>query len=742
MVVVMGSHYWLIVFTVWMLIRIYLLNKRYLVLITIVLGCGMALYAGKLQRQINQRTLTTAKVVHHRPVIIMGDQSTINGNRWTFVGRDMVTNQFVSGMAFLNSRQQVKYLKNSVTNVQVTVDGQLQPLMPPTNTNQRDFRSRYYHQGICNQLMVKRVDHISRTSPSPLDIHYYRVLAGSYFNDLPSPLSTYCSQLILGDSGAVADRDFRQSIRRLGIIHLFCISGLHVSALVAGIVLLLTYCRVSRETSEWLIICVLPVYAVFGGQSVGLIRAVLMTEASLLGRKFYPLSALDTWALSLLGGLMINPWLLLDLGGQLSYLLSLGLQVLPPKWGPFRQSVTLNLLSFPSIISFIYEFHWLTFLASFVMIPIFTYCMFPAVILSALTYRYLPGIANLTNTLLLCIQRVLVTVSTCPGMIAFGKPPLIISCGLFFMTCLAIDHRWNFNYCFLVLAYIGAFCIIHFQPVGEVTFVDIGQGDSIIIRTPFNRHITLIDTGGKVHFAQPAWARTVDSSNMAERTSINYLKSRGIKRIDTIFLSHHDADHIGYLPSFVQTFNVHEIVVPSGMENQAVVRRLIAGVPNPPVIKPMIANQSFSSGLMCLHPFKTGQGNNEDSLVLWGKVGMLRFIFSGDLDQQGELAVVHRYPQLRADVVKLGHHGSKTSSNGDYLATLHPQIGIISAGRHNHYGHPNQETISTLHRLRIKNISTQQYGMISYHYFGSHYWWTTTLKGDELLWTLKPSRNN
>lgn len=723
-------------------IRILLLGKRNLIMVSLFLGMVVTGYSLMLKGHLHHQQVTQETEVHQRVVTISGDQFHINGNRLTFVGRDNLIHQTVSGMAYLTNPRQVRQLQRSPMNVQIRVDGQLQPLMPPTNANQRDFRPRYYSRGISNQLLVKRVDNIRLIQPSRLDIHYYRMLAGQYFESLPSPLNNYCTQLILGETVQQSDRDFQQSVRRLGIIHLFCISGLHVSALVAGISLILTYCRITRETTEWLIIALLPIYAIIGGQSVGLIRAVLMTEAHLIGRKCYPMSALDTWALSLIGGIFINPWLFNGLGGQLSYLLSLGLQVFPQEWGNFRQSLTLNLLSLPSIISFLYEVHWLTFLASFVMIPVFTYFVFPAVIISAITYRLLPGLALLTNNLLLSIQRVLVNISACPGMITFGKPPLIVAIGLFLVTCLTIDHQWHFSYRSLGLIYFLIFITIHYQPLGEVTFVDIGQGDSIIIRAPFNRRVSLIDTGGKLQFAKAAWARPNDASNMAERTSINYLKSRGIRRIDTIYLSHHDADHIGYLASFIKNFKVTEVVVPSGMEHQRVVRQLIEVVPRPPVVKPAVAGCSYPTGLTCLHPFTVGKGNNEDSLVLWGRFGKLRFIFSGDLGQQGEQAVLHRYPQLRAEVVKLGHHGSKTSSNEKYLASLHPQIGIISAGRHNRYGHPNQETLATLQKLQIRKLSTQQYGMIRYRFCGPYSDWTTTLKGDELLWTLKPSKSN
>lgn len=138
--------------------------------------------------------------------------------------------------------------------------------------------------------------------------------------------------------------------------------------------------------------------------------------------------------------------------------------------------------------------------------------------------------------------------------------------------------------------------------------------------------------------------------------------------------------------------------------------------------------------LQVLHPFKPGRGTNSDSMVLFGRFGNRNFIFTGDLDRAGELQVIRKYRNLHADVIKLGHHGSKTSSEPRFLSQLNPTIGIISAGRHNRYGHPNDETITTLQRQNISYWSTQKYGMIKYLYTRQAGQFQTTLKGDEFNW--------
>lgn len=146
--------------------------------------------------------------------------------------------------------------------------------------------------------------------------------------------------------------------------------------------------------------------------------------------------------------------------------------------------------------------------------------------------------------------------------------------------------------------------------------------------------------------------------------------------------------------------------------------------------------------LQVVHPDYRGQGKNGDSLTLFGRFGDRNFLFTGDLDLDGEREVIRKYPQLRVDVLKLGHHGSRTASGKDFLLSVHPVVGIISAGRFNRYGHPHNVTVRRLQRLGIRTMSTQQYGMIRYRYFGRNGRWSTTLRGDELKWMLPPYSNS
>ncbi|WP_054670882.1 ComEC/Rec2 family competence protein [Lentilactobacillus senioris] len=234
-----------------------------------------------------------------------------------------------------------------------------------------------------------------------------------------------------------------------------------------------------------------------------------------------------------------------------------------------------------------------------------------------------------------------------------------------------------------------------------------GQGDSFLVRTPpQNQSVNIIDTGGRLTFNVSKWQRKTDNYQ-AERTVINYLKSIGVKTVDNIWISHQDADHCGDLPVYLQKLRVNNVIVPAGMEeNPHFLQRLKSG--SFKQLIPITDQTNSQPGIFeCFHPNTLGTGKNEDSLVLGGTFGQQRWLFTGDLDRDNELKMLRKYPELKTDVLKVGHHGSKTASDPRFIQQLRPQVAWISAGKNNRYNHPNQETIETLTKNNVKIMNTQ-----------------------------------
>lgn len=687
--------------------------------------------ANRQQMPHNQREFQSS-------LTVLPDQVRVHGNLVFATGQLARTGEKTNINFRVKTRTEQHFWQKLTHPVTVAIRGKQRPIMLATNENQFDARQYYRSQRVNSEVRAEEVRVVQMVKPHTLSdkCHVLRALAHCYFQRLPPPLSQYADQLIIGWQGG--QTDWRAAVRRLGIIHLFCLSGMHVVILCELLRRGLIYCRWTRETIDLVLATILPAYLILGGGAASLVRAVVMAECRLLSR-WLKVCGIDGWAWSLMIGCWLEPLVLTSLGGQLSYLLSLLLYLL--EGGEFFRSLLLNLTGLPLILNCVYEVHILSFIMSYLVSPIFSVLLFPGTILSVLTYPWSRVPALWFKEFLVGMHRILIICAQMPGMIHFGKPPAWAVWLLLVMSLVIIDQPTDRrSYVRLLATYLAIFGLIHFPLTGEVAFVDVGQGDSIIIRTPFNRHVLMIDTGGRLNFRQPHWAH-VQSRLQAEKTSINYLKSKGVSHLDAVLLSHSDADHIGDLPAVLTELKVKRIYVPVGMEKLAKFQRKLPAGTTAEVI-PTKKGDWCERTLLTLHPQQSGQGKNGDSLTLLGNFGGQSFLFTGDLDQQGERQVVHCFPNLRVDVLKLGHHGSRTASGTGFLRTIRPSIGIVSAGRFNRYGHPHTVTIKRLTSLGIQSWSTQQYGMIRYQYFGKKGHWLTTLRGEELGWMLPPYRNS
>lgn len=724
---VVGHLYYLSIVVAYLLWRIYCLRKPRVLFWALTVVCVIGLRAMFFNYAARQHT-PVKQTEGQFTVYAAPDSWRIDGNMATATVKDE-QHQSVQLVLFLKHRWEQENLLHSSCFKKVVVRGRMQPLMPSTNRHGFDAQKYYGYRGIYRQITgeVKQLQDVNISNPCAW-LHCWRAKLGNRLDCLPSPLNHYARRLLLG----FADPGLQEVLKdtsTLGIIHLFCLSGMHVLVFCRLLKAFLIQLYVTRERINDLQMVFLPFLWLLGGQGTGLSRAVLMVELTLISNR-WPKFHVDAWATSLLINLLIAPGVLLSLGGQLTYLLSLTLPALRHRH-TFYQSLALNLVSLPAILHAVYQFHLLSLLANLIMIPLFSWIIIPGTLISCVLNNFSPALVSLFNQGLIFLQRILSLAAHLPGMIVFGRLPGLL--GLFLTVIILVwvenpilNKRWG-KYGLAISA--ACFVFIHFPVTGEVTFVDIGQGDCAIIRCPLNHQVFMIDTGGRLNFKQAAWKRR-SANQHAAITSVNYLKSHGIGRIDAVCISHHDADHCGYLRQVASEIKIGSVLVPAGMEKQSTFINKAVGLKLVPVSNKV----SLKLPISVVHPFKPGKGNNEDSMVLWGQFGGQRFIFMGDLDRHGERKIAHRYPHLRAEVIKLGHHGSKTASDPSFLKQLGPQVAIISAGRQNRYGHPNQETLQTLKRQRIPYLSTQDRGMISYIYFGNHGYWRTQLKGDELKW--------
>jgi competence protein ComEC len=227
-------------------------------------------------------------------------------------------------------------------------------------------------------------------------------------------------------------------------------------------------------------------------------------------------------------------------------------------------------------------------------------------------------------------------------------------------------------------------------------FIDVGQGDSILIHLPDNRFI-LIDGGPRA----------------AGKTVVNYLKQQGVKELALVISTHPHEDHIGGLIEVLKAFPVKEVMDPAVVHTTKTFEEYLTLVDDKEIpFTETRAGDSRNLGsgirLEILHPSSPSSNHlNDASIVAKITFNQISFLFAGDAEQDSEGQILLRSDiQPKANVLKVGHHGSKTSTTKGFLEAVSPAVAIISAGANNSYGHPHQETLD---KLRAPTATSQVY---------------------------------
>ena len=319
------------------------------------------------------------------------------------------------------------------------------------------------------------------------------------------------------------------------------------------------------------------------------------------------------------------------------------------------------------------------------------------------------------------------TASISSRPVVFGQPSIWMMLGLLITLGLLYDFRRQKKVVTLLSLALALLFFLTKHPLqNEITVIDIGQGDSIFLRDWRGKSV-LIDVGGRVEIGKKeVWQKRVSSTN-AEKTLIPYLKSRGVSRLDVLVLTHTDTDHMGDMLEVAKRFSIKEIYVSKGSLTQSdfveKLERMQTGVH---AVEVGDSLPIFDGALQVLYPEETGDGSNDDSVVLYGQFFGTSFLFTGDLEEKGEATLMRRFPQLKVDVLKAGHHGSKGSSSTEFLHQLQPKIALISAGKNNRYKHPHRETLDRFENIQTQIFRTDEQGAIRFSGWDS--WEIETVK--------------
>ncbi|WP_125566620.1 DNA internalization-related competence protein ComEC/Rec2 [Companilactobacillus insicii] len=724
--IVFNYSYSIVLIFLILILRILFLKNIKLLIVTGLIGTVFGCYAHVLKAEDHK--LNNVDLISLSP-----DNLKVNGDSLTGTGSS-------NGESFkiyyrIKSEEEKEFWQKleNIVEVKVKVKS-IDRTNRPRNPGEFDYAKYLEHNRIKYSIFID--DIYNTTNKSDLSfkdkINDLRIHLIKRFSKLPKWLRIHANSLLVGYNSN-EEPDFMHNLSTLGIIHLFSLSGLHVLILLSLIRKTGSFFRITREFIDTVMLVILPMYAILVGSKPGIWRAVVLAIVGILIHKLgFNISRNDMFGITVIICLLINPYSMMDLGGQLSFLLSFALLYLYSE-NIIVSTIKMNLVSLPLVIYVTYQFSWLVILTNIIFVPIFTYFILPVTIISAFItdisiWKYVNEIFGYMYSIIDKIAnntKYEFVTGTIPLLIVFTL--IIIS--LFIAESKKISKKLMVAYLLILTSCI----LINKHPIqGKVSVIDVGQGDSILITTPLIRKTYLIDTGGKVGFPKKKWQER-KSLNQVDLSTIPYLKQQGISKIDRVFLSHKDVDHIGNLNTLVNKFLIREISFGTGLEQNKIISDLIEKNNKIKFTSLKSGDEFNESGIKwnVLWPQKKSIGENGDSLTLLANINSSNWLFTGDLDIDGEKKILSKY-DFKVDYLKVGHHGSKTSSGNDFIKKINPKLALISAGVNNRYGHPNKETIETLDKNNVEHMNTADYGMIVWYYypFSTENRISTFLKGE------------
>ena len=353
------------------------------------------------------------------------------------------------------------------------------------------------------------------------------------------------------------------------------------------------------------------------------------------------------------------------------------------------------LVSIPLNIYFQFELNILSPVYNAFLYPLFTYIIMPVSILSI----FIPQLDLVVFALLKLFESLSIILLKIPTNFIFIKPSILIAFLYYLLIVFSLKNKNN-------LIIFILFLILHNNlnrifPSTYVLVLDVGQADSILIH--HNNKNILIDTGGSIN-----GSKLYSANNFL----ISLFKSLGISKIDAIILSHGDYDHMGEAINLVNNFKVEKVIFNCGEFND--LEKELIKVLEKKKIKyySCIKELNIDNSKLYFLQTKEYDNENDNSNVIYTELDGYKFMLMGDAGIEKEKDILEKYNLSNIDVLKVGHHGSGTSSSKEFIKEIKPKYGVISVGKSNRYGHPNKEVLENLENSKI--YRTDQDGSIMF----------------------------
>lgn len=503
--------------------------------------------------------------------------------------------------------------------------------------------------------------------------------------------STYLYAFILGKTELISD-EVLTSYRENGISHLFALSGLHVSIFSSILLFILKKLRFKEILNYVLIFIFLLLFSFITGFSPSILRATLLFFLLGVNKVFYlNIRTLDILYLVFIILVIINPFIIYNLSFILSFTAAFFLifssDLLKGK-NYFVSLFKVSLLSyFASLPLSIYYFGYTNLLGTIlnlVFVPLVSFVVFPLTLLTFIISKFY-SILNITTNLL---ESLSLLFNKFKIIIYFPRINLIFV--FIYLSILMLYIKFKNKIClYLIIVLLIFFKIRPYMDSNTyIYYIDVGQGDSILVLTPHLNKIILIDTGGIVSFNENY------KSNIVKNKTIPFFRRIGINKVDYLFLTHGDYDHAGEANELLSNFCVKKVFINKGNINN--IEKKINN-------KEVLRLKNFVIDNIKVNSLNNNVFNNEndDSTILLFNIYDYKFLFMGDASIKTEEYLLNNYILPNVDILKVGHHGSYTSTSTDFINVIKPKYSVISVGENNMYKHPNKSVLDILDNTKL-----------------------------------------
>jgi competence protein ComEC len=600
-------------------------------------------------------------------------------------------------------------------------------IRPKNNTvfNLFNYKKYLYYNHIFYLFNIEKITLVNKNHRI---FYSLKQLIDNYINSFKYSKG-YIRTFVIGGTDDISS-DMLNMYQQMGINHLFSISGMNVTFLSVVLISLLKKINV-KELMRYIIVSLfLVIYMFLANNSPPIQRASIFFILAAINKIYYfNIKSLNIFLLTFIIVLLINPFVIYNIGFQFSFIISFCLILFQSLINKYKGYVTklfiISLISFisslPIVIYNFYQINIFSIVCNLFFVPYVTLILFPFAILTFIL-PFLDKILFLLINLMEYLSKIMTNIKV--GVIILSKPSLILVL-IYYIIIMYVLYMLTkgkfYTLIYLVILMFFHYISSNFNPYTSLTIIDVGQGDSILIRLPYNKGNILIDTGGKLNIPIEKWRIRKKHFSLANNTLIPYFKSFGIRKIDYLIITHGHDDHMGEALSLIKNFKIKNVIL-SKVSNTELEKKLINYLN-----KKSLSYKLYGEGdVLNINRYKfyflnpTNYNNidvNNNSLVIYTKINNKKILLTGDISTKIEDKIINEYKLNNLYILKVAHHGSITATSELFLDNIKPEYAIIAVGLKNKFNHPDK---TVLERLNSRNISlylTSINGSIEYRFY-------------------------